>query len=206
MAPRVSLADLKIVAGRGAAVEAAPAAAGHAVEVPFQPPAASDASQEQTDVESVCGVEPPGRWLSQYQKAQLQRFAGGGKLLIVGPSCFGLKCAGVTVLVGGLRVLAPMFGRLNRWVFTHRPRHASTRLLREPLRYGHGVDRQPLSRRPALRACRHSANLRWSGSRVDLVFWLNSQLRALAEVLCPNDGSARFVALISCGLSKGDEP
>ena len=99
----------------------------------------------------------------------------------------------MTVLVGGLRVLGANTGSRSLGVLTDDARVADQRLLRQPARPGHDVDsRRPRTRRPS-RAATASGEVKWTGSRVDLVFGSNSELRAVAEVYASDDAKEKFV-------------
>ncbi len=186
---QVSLADL-IVLGGCAAVEQAAKAAGHAVEVPFSP-GRCDASPEQTDAESFAVLEP---------------FADGFRNFLKGPSrvpaeerlldkaqLLTLTAPEMTVLIGGLRVLNANVGQLSHGVFTTRPGALSNDF------FVNLVDMStqwtPTSAAAELFAGRDRASgaLKWTATRVDLVFGSNSQLRALAEVYAQDDAKERFV-------------
>ncbi|APD47376.1 catalase/peroxidase HPI [Synechococcus sp. CS-602] len=195
---QVSLADLIVLAG-GAAVEAAASAAGHAVEVPFSP-GRSDASQEQTDVESFAVLEPQADGFRNYQKRSFTVRAE--ELLIDRAQLLGLSAPEMTVLVGGLRVLGANVGGSTDGVFTHRPGTLSTDFFVNLLDMATVWTPTSEAADSFEGRDRHSGELRWSGSRVDLVFGSNSQLRALAEVYAQNDGSARFVADFVAAWSK----
>jgi catalase-peroxidase len=189
-ATRVSLADLIVLAG-GAAVEAAAAAAGHAMEVPFSP-GRTDATQEQTDAASFAVLEPQADGFRNYQKRAFK--VPAEELLIDRAQLLGLSAPEMTVLVGGLRVLGANAGGSPHGVFTHRIGTLSTDFFENLLDMA-------IVWTPSSDAAdtfegrdRHTGELRWSGSRVDLVFGSNSQLRALAEVYAQNDAPTKFVA------------
>ncbi|CAK6693320.1 catalase/peroxidase HPI [Synechococcus sp. BA-124 BA4] len=187
---RVSLADLIVLAGC-AAVEAAARAAGQAMEVPFSP-GRTDASQEQTDAASFAVLEPKADGFRNYQKQAFRVRAE--ELLIDRAQLLSLSAPEMTVLVGGLRVLGANAGGSAHGVFTHRVGTLSTDF------FVNLLDMATVWT-PCSEAAdtfegrdRHSGELRWSGTRVDLVFGSNSQLRALAEVYAQNDAPAKFVA------------
>ena len=172
---QVSLADL-IVLGGCAAVEKAARNAGHDVTVPFRP-GRTDATQEQTDVESFAVLEPRADGFRNYLRA-------GEKLppetlLLDRAYMLNLTAPEMTVLVGGLRALGTNVGgtRARR---PHRPPGgADQRLLREPARAGHGVEGVGVRRRTSTRsATSATGEVRWTATAVDLVFGSNSQLRA----------------------------
>ncbi|ANQ86153.1 putative catalase/peroxidase [Azoarcus olearius] len=183
---KVSLADL-IVLGGCAAVEAAARAAGHVVEVPFTP-GRMDASQEQTDVESFAVLEPIADGFRNYQK---QVYAVSAEELLVDKAqLLTLSAPEMTVLVGGLRVLGANAGGSPHGVFTRRPQTLSNDFFVNLLDMG-------TAWKPAGDSFegrdRKSGELKWTATRVDLVFGSNSQLRALAEVYAQDDAKEKFV-------------
>jgi catalase-peroxidase len=187
---QVSLADLIVMAG-GAAVEAAAAAAGHAVEVPFSP-GRTDASQEQTDAASFAVLEPQADGFRNYQKRAFRVRAE--ELLIDRAQLLTLSAPEMTVLVGGLRVLGANTGDSPHGVFTHRIGTLSTDFFVNLLDMATVWTPSSDAADTFEGRDRHTGELRWSGSRVDLVFGSNSQLRALAEVYAQNDAPTKFVA------------
>ncbi|MDP2262552.1 MAG: catalase/peroxidase HPI [Hydrogenophaga sp.] len=187
--PQVSMADL-IVLGGVAAVEAAARSAGHAVEVPFTP-GRTDASQEQTDVESFSVMEPEADGFRNYQQRTFRTSAE--EMLVDKAQLLTLSAPELTVLVGGLRVLGANAGQSAHGVFTQRPGVLTNDFFVNLLDMG--VAWQPAS--PDAQVFegrdRQTGEVRWTGTRVDLVFGSHSQLRALAEVYAQNDGSPKFV-------------
>ncbi|MBN3004723.1 catalase/peroxidase HPI [Chromobacterium alkanivorans] len=186
---QVSLADLIVLAG-GAAVEAAAKAGGHSVSVPFAPGRA-DASQEQTDVESFSVLEPQADGFRNYQK---QAYSLPAEALLVDKAqLLTLSAPEMTVLVGGLRVLGANVDNAPHGVFTARPGVLSNDFFVNLLDMG--VAWQPASAANELYEGRDrkSGQLKWTGSRVDLVFGSNSQLRALAEIYAQSDAQPKFV-------------
>ena len=189
---KVSLADV-IVLGGCAAVEAAAKAAGHDVEVPFTP-GRTDATQEQTDVESFGWLEPMADGFRNY----LQK---GGPIPtehLLLDKAFMLTLSGpeMTALVGGLRVLGANAGGSTHGVLTDRPGTLTNDFFRNLLDMGTawtpvGEGEELFEGRD-----RSSGEVRWTGTRVDLVFGSNSQLRAIAEVYGSDDSTfvADFVA------------
>ena len=133
---KVSLADL-IVLGGCAAVEQAAKNAGHEVQVPFTP-GRTDASQEQTDVDSFAVLEPAADGFRNYLKTQYT--VSAEELLVDKAQLLTLTAPEMTVLVGGMRVLNANFGKSQHGVFTKRPGDADQRLLRQPARHGHAVE------------------------------------------------------------------
>ncbi|EAQ74388.1 MULTISPECIES: catalase/peroxidase HPI [unclassified Synechococcus] len=195
---RVSLADLIVLAGC-AAVEAAARAAGHTVEVPFTP-GRSDASQEQTDAASFAVLEPQADGFRNYQKRAYAVRAE--ELLIDRAQLLSLSAPELTVLVGGLRVLGANAAGSAHGVFTHRVGTLSTDFFVNLLDMATVWTPSSEAADTFEGRDRHSGELRWRGTRVDLVFGSNSQLRALAEVYAQNDGPARFVADFVAAWSK----
>lgn len=186
---QVSLADLIVLAG-GAAVEAAAKAGGHNISVPFAP-GRTDASQEQTDVESFSVLEPQADGFRNYQK---QAYSLPAEALLVDKAqLLTLSAPEMTVLVGGLRVLGANVDNAPHGVFTTRPGVLSNDFFVNLLDMG--VAWQPTSSAGELYEGRDrkTGQLKWTGSRVDLVFGSNSQLRALAEVYAQNDAQPKFV-------------
>ncbi|KMN77771.1 hydroperoxidase [Chromobacterium sp. LK11] len=186
---QVSLADLIVLAG-GAAVEAAAKAGGHSVSVPFAPGRA-DASQEQTDVESFSVLEPQADGFRNYQK---QAYSLPAEALLVDKAqLLTLSAPEMTVLVGGLRVLGANVDNAPHGVFTARPGVLSNDFFVNLLDMG--VAWRPASAANELYEGRDrkSGQLKWTGSRVDLVFGSNSQLRALAEIYAQSDAQPKFV-------------
>ncbi len=142
-----------------------------------------DASQEQTDVESFAVLEPSRRRLPQLpERSKLQFMHAEEALLIDRAQLLTLTAPEMTVLVGGLRVLDANVGESQHGVFTKRPGHADERLLRQPARHGHGVESGVGDEGVFEGRDRKTGAVKWTGTRVDLVFGSNSQLRALAEV------------------------
>jgi catalase-peroxidase len=187
---RVSLADLIVLAG-GAAVEQAARDAGFDVEVPFSP-GRTDASQEQTDAESFASLEPKADGFRNY--------VGKGNrlpaeyLLIDKANLLTLTAPQMTVLVGGLRVLGANYDGSKLGVFTHAPGSLTNDFFVNLLDMGTAW--HPTSEDATTFEGRDTATgeVRWTGSRVDLVFGSNSELRALAEVYASDDAKAKFVA------------
>jgi catalase-peroxidase len=187
---QVSLADL-IVLGGAAAVEAAAKAAGHTVNVPFAA-GRTDATQEQTDVESFALLEPKADGFRNYLQAESSFPAE--TLLLDKAQLLSLSAPEMTVLIAGLRVLGCASDSRGHGVLTSRPGVLSndffTNLLDMRLHWqAQGDDRQLFEGRE-----RSSGQIRWSASRVDLVFGSNSQLRAIAEVYAQNDAESTFIA------------
>jgi catalase-peroxidase len=186
---KVSLADLIVLAG-GAAIEQAAKAAGHAIDVPFTP-GRTDASLEQTDVDSFEVMEPEADGFRNYLKADYAIPAE--EMLIDKAQLLTLSAPEMTVLVGGLRVLGANHGDTAHGVFTHRPGTLTNDF------FVNLVD-MSTEWKPASEAAqvfegrdRKTGAVKWTGTRVDLVFGSNSQLRALAEVYAQDDSKEKFV-------------
>jgi catalase-peroxidase len=186
---RVSLADL-IVLGGSAAVEAAASNAGHEVLVPFLP-GRTDATQEQTDVESFAALEPAADGFRNYLKEGHTQGAEG--MLVDRANLLTLSAPEMTVLLGGLRVLNTNFRDSPLGVFTKRPETLSNdffvNLLDMATEWQQSSEDESIFEGRE----RNSGKVRWTGSRVDLVFGSNSQLRAIAEVYASDDSQQRFV-------------
>jgi catalase-peroxidase len=185
----VSLADL-IVLGGCAAVEQAAKAAGHAVEVPFTP-GRTDASQEETDVESFSVLEPQADGFRNYLRTQFT--VSAEELLVDKAQLLTLTAPEMTVLVGGLRVLGANHGGSTHGVFTNRPGALTNDFfvnLVEP-----GIAWRATSDEEAVFEGRDAATgtVKWTATRVDLVFGSNSQLRGLSELYAQDDAKVKFV-------------
>ena len=186
---RMSLADLIVLAG-GVGVEQAAAAAGFAITVPFTP-GRMDASQEQTDVASFAVMEPQADGFRNWQKGPMSVTAE--HLLVDRAQLLGLSAPEMTVLVGGLRVLGANTGGSTHGVLTQRPGVLSNDFFVNLLDMA--TTWTPVDEHGELFEGRDrvSGERRWSGTRVDLVFGSNSQLRAIAEVYAQGDGAGKFV-------------
>jgi catalase-peroxidase len=186
---KVSLADLIVLAGC-AGVEKAAKNAGHEVTVPFTP-GRMDASQEQTDVESFAVLEPIADGFRNYLKSQYTVSAEA--LLIDKAQLLTLTAPEMTVLVGGMRVLKTNFGGAQHGAFTKRPEALTNDFFVNLLDMG--TEWKPVSKDADVFEGRDRKTnaLKWTGSRVDLVFGSNSQLRALAEVYGSSDAEKKFV-------------
>jgi catalase-peroxidase len=185
----VSLADL-IVLGGCAAVEQAAKNAGHEVEVPFAP-GRSDASPEQTDVESFVVLEPTADGFRNYLGKGLQRPAE--QLLVDRASLLTLTAPEMTVLVGGLRVLRTNYDQSTLGLLTTRPEALTNDFFVNLLDLDTTWQATSEAEETFEGRNRASGELRWTASRVDLVFGSNSQLRALAEVYASDDSHSKFV-------------
>ncbi len=184
---KVSLADV-IVLGGAAAIEQAAKAAGHEVEVPFAP-GRTDAAQEQTDVDSFAVMEPIADGFRNYQRKEYSVPAEA--LLVDRAQLLTLSAPEMTALVGGMRVLGANFGGTSHGVFTDRVGTLSTDFFVNLLDMG--TDWKPSGDGLYEGRDRASGNVKWTGTRVDLVFGSNSQLRALAEVYGQDDAGGKFV-------------
>ncbi|MDZ7701994.1 MAG: catalase/peroxidase HPI [Halobacteriales archaeon] len=190
---RVSLADL-IVLGGNAAVEQAAADAGYDVEVPFDP-GRTDATAEQTDVESFERARADGRRLPELPRRR-RRARPAEELLVDRADLLNLTARRDD---GARRRACARWARptatREHGVFTDRARDADERLLRQPARHGHEWEAS-LDGRRRLRGCATArpASVEWTATRVDLVFGSNSRLRAIAEVYGAEDGEEQLVA------------
>jgi catalase-peroxidase len=186
---KVSLADL-IVLGGCAAVEAAAKAAGFAVKVPFTPGRA-DASEKQTDVNSFAVLEPEADGFRNYQKTTFT--VSAEELLVDKAQLLTLSAPEMTVLVGGLRVLGANVNGLQHGVFTKQVGKLTNDFFVNLTDMG--VEWHPASEAADLFKAhdRKTGEVKWTGTRVDLVFGSNSQLRALSEVYAQDDNQEKFV-------------
>ena len=185
---KISLADLIVLAG-GAAVAQAARAAGHAVTVPFAP-GRTDASQAQTDVDSFAPLEPLADGFRNYRKARYSVPAEA--MLIDRAQLLTLTAPEMTVLVGGLRVLGANVDAVRHGVFTDRPGVLSNDFFVHLLDMGTEWKAVQDGEQFEGRA-RQTGELKWTATRVDLVFGSHSQLRAIAEVYASTDARGKFV-------------
>ena len=186
---KVSLADL-IVLGGCAAIEQAAKNAGHAVLVPFTP-GRTDASQEQTDVESFAVLEPAADGFRNYLKTEYTVSAEA--LLVDKAQLLTLTAPEMTVLVGGMRVLNANVGQSRHGVFTKRPGTLTNDFFVNLLDMGTEWKAASESGDLFEGRDRGTGKVKWTGTRVDLIFGSNSQLRALAEVYACDDAQEAFV-------------
>jgi len=189
---RVSLADL-IVLGGCAGIEKAAKAGGHAVKVPFTP-GRMDASQEQTDADSFEPLEPRADGFRNYLRGKQPR--SPEELLVDRAQLLKLTAPEMTVLVGGLRVLGANAGNSQHGVFSKRPETLTNDFFVNLLDMG--TVWQPSSESNGSGAIyegrdRKTNELKWTGTRVDLIFGSHSQLRALGEVYASADSKEKFV-------------
>ena len=186
----VSIADLIVLAGN-TAIEKAAANAGHKIEVPFNP-GRGDATQEQTDINSFNLLEPKADGFRNYISKNLNISAE--EMLIDKAQLMKLTAPEMTVLVGGMRVLNTNYDKSNNGVFTKKTEVLSNDYFKNLLdmnitwkeideneQYFQGKDRK-------------TGKVRWKGTRVDLIFGSNSQLRAIAEVYACEDSEKKFIA------------
>ncbi|MEO3471198.1 catalase/peroxidase HPI [Roseomonas sp. CAU 1739] len=186
---QVSLADL-IVLGGGAAIELAAKAAGHEVTVPFAP-GRTDASQDQTDAHSFEPLEPEADGFRNYRKARYT--VSAEEQLVDKAQLLTLTAPEMTVLVGGLRVLGANHGGSPHGVLTSRPGTLTNDFFVNLLDMGTAWTPTDETAEAFEGRDRASGAVKWTGTRVDLVFGSNSQLRALSEVYAQADNSGKFV-------------
>ena len=186
---KISLADVIVLAGC-AAVEQAARKAGHNVSVPFTP-GRTDASQEQTDVEAFSVLQPKADGFRNYLK---QKYSVAAEHLLVDRAqLLTLTAPEMTVLVGGMRVLNANFGQSPHGVFTKKPETLTNDFFVNLLDMNTvwkptAQDEDVFEGRD-----RQTSELKWTGSRIDLIFGSNSQLRAIAEVYAGQDAQEKFV-------------
>ena len=195
---KISLADL-IVLGGCAGVEQAAKAAGHDVTVPFSP-GRTDASQDQTDVESFAVLEPIADGFRNFLKGP-SRVAAEDRLLDKA-HLLKLTAPEMTVLIGGLRALNANVGQSANGVFTKKPGVLSNDFFVNVLDMGTVWKPTSEARDVFEGRDRTTDELKWTATRVDLVFGSNSQLRALAEVYAQDDAKATFVQDFVAAWSK----
>jgi catalase-peroxidase len=186
---KVSLADL-IVLGGCAGVEQAAKNAGHDITVPFMP-GRMDASQEQTDVESFAVLEPVADGFRNYLKTKYA--VSAEELLVDRAQLLTLTAPEMTVLVGGMRVLNANFGQSQHGVFTKRPETLTNDFFMNLLDMNTTWNATSEDKDVFEGRDRATGEVKWTGTRVDLVFGSNSQLRALAEVYGCEDSREKFV-------------
>ncbi len=186
---QISLADIIVLAG-GAAVEEAARQAGHEVNVPFTP-GRTDASPAQTDAASFAVLEPLADGFRNYQRAGLKSPAE--EMLLDRAQLMTLTAPEMTVLVGGMRALNANFGQSSQGVLTSRPGILTNDFFVNLLDMG--TEWRPSATEGLFEGRdRASGQIKWTGTRVDLVFGSNSELRAIAEVYASDDASEKFVA------------
>jgi catalase-peroxidase len=195
---KVSLADLIVLAGC-AAVEAAAKKAGHEVKVPFAP-GRTDASQEQTDVNSFAVLEPRADGFRNYVRKELE--ASAAECLIDKAQLLTLTAPEMTVLIGGMRALGANHGDSRNGVFTKRPGTLTNDFFVNLLDMNTKWGKRDSSDGVLEGRDRHTGELKWTATTVDLIFGSNSQLRALAEVYAGSDAEEMFVREFAAAWSK----
>ena len=183
---QISMADLIVLAG-SAAVELAAKEAGQDIDVPFTP-GRTDATQEQTDVDSFAVLEPEADGFRNYQKKQYT--ISPEEMLLDKAQLLTLTAPEMTVLIGGLRVLGANHGGSAMGVFTSNPGSLSTDFFVNLLDMG--TQWKPQEDGSYAGTDRASGAAKWTASRVDLVFGSNSQLRAISEIYAQDDAKAQF--------------
>ena len=194
---KISLADL-IVLGGCAAVEEAAKRAGHKVKIPFSP-GRTDASQKQTDVHSFAVMEPIADGFRNYLRSG--QVLSAEEFLVDRAQLLTLTAPEMTVLVGGMRALNANFGQAKHGVFTNRPETLTNdffvNLLDMKTKWEPSTSEGVYEGRD-----RTTGKVKWTGTRVDLVFGSNSQLRALAEVYASDDAKEAFVKDFAAAWNK----
>lgn len=185
----VSLADLIVLAGC-AGVEKAAKTAGHEVHVPFTP-GRTDATQEQTDIESFAVLEPKADGFRNYMKNRYP--VSAEEMLVDKAQLLNLTAPEMTVLVGGMRVLNTNFDHSKHGVFTKRPETLTNDFFVNLLDFNTSWKAAAGTHDVFEGRDRSSGEVKWTGTRVDLIFGSNSELRALAEVYGCADGQEKFV-------------
>ena len=186
---KISLADLIVLAGC-AGVEQGAKNGGHTISVPFTP-GRMDASQEQTDIESFTVLEPVADGFRNYQKIKFSVTAE--ELLLDRAQLLTLTAPELTVIIGGLRAMNANFENSRLGVFTKRPGDLTNDFFINLLDMA--TEWKPISKDADVfeGRDRKTGDLKWNGTRVDLVFGSNSQLRAVAEVYAASDSEKKFV-------------
>ncbi|NCP83911.1 MAG: catalase/peroxidase HPI [Bacteroidetes bacterium] len=186
---KVSLADI-IVLGGCIAIEKAANEAGHSVEVPYSP-GRTDASQEQTDVDSFAVLEPIADGFRNYSKNKYS--VSTEELLIDKAQLMTLTTAEMTALLGGMRVLNTNYDGSNYGVFTDKPGQLTNDFFVNLLDFGTSWKALDSGSNAFMGTDRKTGNRKWMATRVDLIFGSNTELRAIAEVYGCADGSEKFV-------------
>jgi catalase-peroxidase len=195
---KISLADLIVLAGC-AGVEKAARDAGHAITVPFSP-GRMDALQEQTDLESVGYLEPLADGFRNYRKSKIR--VSTEELLIDKAQLLTLTMPELAVLIGGMRVLNTNFDGSNHGVFTSRPGQLTNDFFVNLLDMGTEWKAVSDDKELYLGSDRAAGEVKWTGTRADLVFGANSELRAVAEVYASADAQEKFVKDFVAAWSK----
>ena len=195
---KVSLADLIVLAG-SAGIEKAASDAGHQVKVPFTA-GRTDATQDQTDIESFSVLEPLADGFRNYTKKQND--IGAEKLLVDKAQLMTLTAPEMTALVGGMRVLNTNFGNSKHGVLTHRPETLTNDFFVNLLDMN--TTWEATNESESEFECRDltTGEIKWTGTRVDLIFGSNSELRAIAEVYGCADGEEKFIKDFVAAWSK----
>ena len=186
---KISLADLIVLAG-DAAIESAAKKAGHDVKVPFEP-GRTDASQQQTDVASFAVLEPVADGFRNYARKGTEEHAAA--LLLDKAQLLGLTGPEMTVLIGGMRALGANVAHSQHGVFTKRPETLTNDFFVNLLDMGTKWAKSEKSPDVLEGRDRHTGELKWTATIVDLVFGSNAQLRAIAEVYASSDSKQAFV-------------
>ena len=185
---QVSIADLIVIAGN-AAVEKAAANAGHTIVIPFNA-GRTDASQMQTDVASFAVLEPKADAFRNYSKKQLTTTED---MLIDKAQLLTLTIPEMTVLVGGMRMLGTNFGSTNHGVFTHKMEMLTNDFFVNLIDFNNKWQPTDAHKDVFEGIDRKTSETKWMGTRVDLIFGSNSELRAIAEVYASADAEEKFV-------------
>jgi catalase-peroxidase len=186
---KISLADLIVLAGC-VGIEQAAMNAGHTVAVPFTP-GRTDASQEQTDVASFAVLEPIADGFRNYIKSK--HATSAEEMLVDKAQLLTLTAPEMTVLVGGLRVLNANVGESQHGVFTKQPESLSNDFFVNLIDFGTTWKATAENKDEFEGRDRKTGELKWTATRVDLIFGSNSELRALAEVYACEDSKEKFV-------------
>jgi catalase-peroxidase len=194
---KVSLADLIVLAG-DAAIEKAAKNAGHDVKIPFSP-GRTDASEEQTDVHSFAAMEPVADGFRNYLRSGLPLSAE--ELLVDRAQLLRLTAPEMTVLVGGMRSLSANFGQAKQGVFTNRPETLTNDFFVNLLDMNTKWQASATSE-GVFEGRDRAGKVKWTGTRVDLLFGSNSQLRAIAEVYACDDSKEAFVKHFAAAWNK----
>jgi catalase-peroxidase len=195
---KVSLADL-IVLGGDAAIEEAAKKAGHEVKIPFSP-GRTDASQEQTDVHSFAVMEPIADGFRNYLRSG--QVLSAEEMLVDRAQLLTLTAPEMTVLVGGMRALNANLGQAKHGVFTNRPETLTNDFFVNLLDMNTKWEPSSTSEGVYEGHDRATGKIKWTGTRVDLLFGSNSQLRAIAEVYASNDSKEAFVKDFAAAWNK----
>ena len=195
---QVSIADL-IVLGGCAGVEQAAKDGGFDIVVPFRPGRA-DASQQQTDVASFAALEPKADGFRNYQQGHHN--SSGEEMLVDKAQLLKLTAPEMTVLVGGMRVLNANFDQASHGVFTHRPEVLTNDFFVNLLDFGTTWKETSDNQKVFEGRDRKTGQVKWTGTRVDLIFGSNSELRAIAEVYGCEDGKDKFVKDFAAAWNK----